>query len=39
MSLRAADFAIDADALAPQAYLPQREGSLQVEMLAASPRS
>ena len=36
MSLRAAGFAVDADALVPQVYLPQREGSLQVEMLAAA---
>ena len=28
MSLRAAGFAVDADALVPQVYLPQREGSL-----------
>ena len=39
MSLRAAGFAADADALAPQVYLPQREGSLQVEMLAAARRN
>jgi tetratricopeptide (TPR) repeat protein len=39
MSLRAAGFAIDADALVPQVYLPQREGSLQVEMLAAARRN
>lgn len=39
MSLRAAGFAIDADALVPQVYLPQREGSLQVEMLAAGRRN
>ena len=39
MSLRAAGFAIDADALVPQVYLPQREGSLQVEMIAAGRRT
>lgn len=39
MSLRAAGFAIDADTLVPQVYLPQREGSLQVEMLAAGRRN
>ena len=39
MSLRAAGFAVDADALVPQVYLPQRQGSLQVEMLAAARRN
>lgn len=39
MALRAAGFAIDADALVPQVYLPKREGSLQVEMLAAGRRN
>lgn len=39
MSLRAAGFAIDADTLVPQVYLPEREGSLQVEMLAAGRRN
>ena len=39
MSLRAAGFAVDADALVSQVYLPQREGSLQVEMLAAGRRN
>lgn len=39
MSLRAAGFAIDADTLVPQVYLPQREGSLQVEMIAAGRRN
>ncbi len=39
MSLRAAGIAVDADALVPQVYLPQREGSLQVEMLAAGRRN
>ena len=39
MSLQAAGFAVDADALVPQVYLPQREGSLQVEMLAAGRRN
>jgi tetratricopeptide (TPR) repeat protein len=39
MSLRAAGFAVDADTLVPQVYLPKREGSLQVEMLAAARRN
>lgn len=39
MSLRTAGFAIDADTLVPQVYLPQREGSLQVEMIAAGRRN
>lgn len=39
MALRAAGFAVDADALVPQVYLPKREGSLQVEMLAAARRN
>ena len=39
MTLRAAGFAADADALVPQVYLPQRKGSLQVEMLAAGRRN
>ena len=39
MSLRAAGIAIDPEALVPQVYLPQREGSLQVEMLAAGRRN
>ena len=39
MSLRAAGVAIDADALVPQVYLPQRQGSLQVEMIAAGRRN
>jgi ABC-type bacteriocin/lantibiotic exporter with double-glycine peptidase domain len=39
MSLRAAGFAVDAEALVPQVYLPQRQGSLQVEMLAAARRN
>ncbi len=39
MSLRAAGFAVDADALVPQVYLPHREGSLQVEMLAGGRRN
>ena len=39
MSLQAAGFAVDANALVPQVYLPQREGSLQVEMLAAGRRN
>lgn len=39
MTLRAAGFAADPDALVPQVYLPGREGSLQVEMLAAARRN
>lgn len=39
MALRAAGFAIDADTLVPQVYLPQRKGSLQVEMIAAGRRN
>jgi tetratricopeptide (TPR) repeat protein len=39
MLLRAAGFVSDADALVPQVYLPQREGSLQVEMIAAGRRN
>ncbi|WP_332879353.1 PA2778 family cysteine peptidase [Massilia sp. S19_KUP03_FR1] len=39
MSLQSAGFAVDADALVPQVYLPQREGSLQVEMIAAARRN
>lgn len=39
MSLRAAGFAVDADSLVPQVYLPQRQGSLQVEMLVAARRN
>lgn len=39
MSLRAAGFAADADALVSQVYLPERKGSLQVEMLAAGRRN
>ncbi len=39
MTLRAAGFAVDADALVPQVYLPKREGSLQVEMLTAGRRN
>lgn len=39
MSLRSAGFAVSADALVPQVYLPQREGSLQVEMIAAGRRN
>ncbi len=39
MSLRAAGIAADADALVPQVYIPKREGSLQVEMLAAARRN
>ena len=39
MALRAAGFAVEADALVPQVYLPKREGSLQVEMLAAARRN
>ena len=39
MSLRAAGFDVSVDALVPQVYLPQREGSLQVEMIAAGRRN
>lgn len=39
MALRAAGFAVDADALVPQVYIPKREGSLQVEMIAAGRRN
>lgn len=39
MALRAAGIAADAEALVSQVYLPQREGSLQVEMLAAARRN
>lgn len=39
MSLRAAGFAVDAEALVAQVYVPQRQGSLQVEMLAAARRN
>jgi hypothetical protein len=39
MSLRSAGFAVSADALVSQVYLPQREGSLQVEMIAAGRRN
>ena len=39
MSLRAAGFSADADALVPQVYLPERKGSLQVEMLASARRN
>lgn len=39
MLLRAAGFPIDAETLVPQVYLPQREGSLQVEMIAAGRRN
>lgn len=39
MALNAAGFGVLPDALVPQVYLPQREGSLQVEMLAAARRN
>lgn len=39
MALRAAGLPADADALVSQVYLPKREGSLQVEMLAAARRN
>lgn len=39
MTLRAAGVAVDAEALVPQVYLPARQGSLQVEMLAAARRN
>lgn len=39
MSLRAAGLAAEPEALVAQVYLPQREGSLQTEMLAAGRRN
>jgi tetratricopeptide (TPR) repeat protein len=39
MALNAAGISITPDALVPQVYLPQREGSLQPEMLAAGRRN
>lgn len=39
MSLRAAGVAASPEALVPQVYVPEREGSLQVEMLAAGRRN
>ncbi|HJV86528.1 MAG TPA: PA2778 family cysteine peptidase [Noviherbaspirillum sp.] len=39
MSLNAAGVKITPDALVPQVYVPQREGSLQPEMLAAARRN
>lgn len=39
MSLNAAGIATTPEALEPQVYVPQREGSLQVEMLAAGRRN
>lgn len=39
MSLRVAGIAAEPDALVAQVYLPQREGSLQAEMLAAGRRN
>ena len=38
MALNAAGVATDPEALKPEVYLPQRQGSLQVEMLAAARR-
>ena len=38
MALGAAGLAVNAEALVPEVYLPQRQGSLQVEMLAAARR-
>ena len=38
MALNAAGVAIDPGGLKPEVYLPQRQGSLQVEMLAAARR-
>lgn len=38
-SLRSAGIAVEPDALVSQVYLPQREGSLQAEMLAAGRRN
>jgi tetratricopeptide (TPR) repeat protein len=39
MALQAAGIKVDAETLVPQVYLPQREGSLQVEMLASARRN
>jgi tetratricopeptide (TPR) repeat protein len=39
MSLNAAGFGVQPEALVSQVYLPQREGSLQVEMLASARRN
>ena len=39
MALRSAGIAATPDALVPQVYVPQREGSLQPEMLAAARRN
>jgi tetratricopeptide (TPR) repeat protein len=39
MSLNAAGFGVEPEALVSQVYLPRREGSLQVEMLAAARRN
>lgn len=39
MSLQAAGFPVSAESLVPQVYLPAREGSLQIEMLAAARRN
>lgn len=39
MALNAAGIRISPDALAPQVYVPQREGSLQPEMLVAARRN
>jgi tetratricopeptide (TPR) repeat protein len=39
MSLNAAGIGVSPDALVQQVYVPQREGSLQVEMLAAGRRN
>lgn len=39
MALRASGIAVTPDALVPQVYVPQREGSLQPEMLAAARRN
>jgi hypothetical protein len=39
MALGAAGIAVAPDALVPQVYVPQREGSLQPEMLAAARRN
>lgn len=39
MALNAAGIGVTPDALVPQVYVPQREGSLQAEMLAAARRN
>ncbi|SRR5581483_7678388 len=38
-ALRAAGIAVDPDSVAPQVFLPERKGSLQLEMIAAARRN